>query len=365
MPSRRGFLAGLAASALAPTPSWADVGQPHYLAAARATDGRYMLHGLDAAGAITFSQALPGRGHAAAAHPRLPQAVAFARRPGTFALVMDCRGSGQVVATLAAPPGRHFYGHGAFSRDGTLLFTSESDYEAAEGRIGIWDATEAYRRIGEIPTYGTGPHELLRLPGSDTLVVANGGIETHPETGRLKLNLGSMAPSLAYVSPQGALLDHVTLDPAWHKQSIRHLAARQDGLIAAACQWQGEIHETPPLLLTHRQGGPVTLMQATTEDHEAMNGYAGSVAFSGDGSRVAITSPRGGRVQVFDAARGAHLHTLLQDDACGVATAEGNGLYLSSGTGVLGRLDASGFDAHAQLPVHWDNHLVALPRDRS
>ena len=127
MPSRRGFLAGLAAATLAPQPSWADAGSPAYLAAARGEDGSFVLYGLDGSGHRVFAVPLPSRGHAAAAHPSRPEAVAFARRPGTFALVIDCRSGGRLIARLAAPKGRHFFGHGAFSSDGTLLYTSEND----------------------------------------------------------------------------------------------------------------------------------------------------------------------------------------------------------------------------------------------
>ena len=46
MASRRGFLAGLAALAL-PLPSWADAGNPRWLACAREADGGHALFGLD------------------------------------------------------------------------------------------------------------------------------------------------------------------------------------------------------------------------------------------------------------------------------------------------------------------------------
>ena len=54
--------------------------------------------------------------------------MAFARRPGTFALVIDCA-EGREVARLHTPEGRHFYGHGAFTPDGGLLFTTENAIE--------------------------------------------------------------------------------------------------------------------------------------------------------------------------------------------------------------------------------------------
>lgn len=91
MTSRRAFLSGLVAAGLAPVPSWAEAGAPDFLAAGRGPDGSYTLCGLYRDGGIAFQIRLPDRGHAAAAHPIRPEAVAFARRPGTFALVIDCR----------------------------------------------------------------------------------------------------------------------------------------------------------------------------------------------------------------------------------------------------------------------------------
>ncbi len=88
--SRRSFLAGLLAAGMAPQASWADTGNPAFLAAGKTADDRFFLAGLDTAGDILFRHPLPARGHAATAHPSRPEAVAFARRPGTFADVIAC-----------------------------------------------------------------------------------------------------------------------------------------------------------------------------------------------------------------------------------------------------------------------------------
>ena len=183
MVGRRGFLAGLLASGLAPVPTWAEAGSPAFLSAARLPDGQFALCGISDSGQILFQISIPGRGHAATAHPIRAEAVAFARRPGVFAVIIDCV-SGAEIARLACPEGRHFYGHGAYSHNGELLFTTENDYEAGEGRIGVWDVMRGYARVGDFASGGIGPHEIKVLPGSDILVVANGGIETHPDSGR-------------------------------------------------------------------------------------------------------------------------------------------------------------------------------------
>ena len=108
----------------------------------RADDAeRYFTTGFGADGHVVFDVALPGRGHGAAFRPTVPQCVAFARRPGTFAVVIDID-RGEAVRRIDATAGRHFYGHGAFSPDGRYLFTTENDFEAGRGLVGIRDAED-------------------------------------------------------------------------------------------------------------------------------------------------------------------------------------------------------------------------------
>ena len=350
MPSRRGFLAGLLASGLAPA-GWASLGGPRFLSAGQDTEGRNFLFGLSALGDEVFRLPLPGRGHAAAAHPVLPQAVGFARRPGTFAFVLDCA-SGRVVAELQAPEGRHFYGHGVFSADGERLLTVENDYENAGGVIGIWEVAAGYRRVGEFASGGVGPHDIRLMPDGEALVVANGGIETHPESGRAKLNLPVMRPNLCYISENGDIREVVELPRALHMNSIRHLDVRGDGLVAVAMQWQGQGFDFPSVLALHRRDEGLRMLAT-----EGLQGYGGSVAFSGDGTRVAVSSPRGGKVQIFDVETGDCTENVMLEDVCGLGAA-GTGFIASTGLGAMVQLGGA---SRILSEVRWDNHLVRLP----
>ncbi len=355
MASRRGFLAGLLATGLAPAATWADAGAPAWLSAAGLAEGGFALCGIGADMGLRFRIALPGRGHAAAAHPTRPEAVAFARRPGTLALVIDCA-AGRETARLMAPEGRHFYGHGAFSLDGRWLYTTENDFDAARGVIGVWDAAHGYARAGEVESGGTGPHEIRRMPGRETLVVANGGIETHPASGRAKLNIPLMRPNLSYID-DGRVSETAALAPKMHTGSIRHIAVSPAGEVAFGLQWQGGT-EGPALVGLHRRGEDIRLCTAPEDALRAMRGYVGSVAFAAGQREVAVTSPRGGLVQTYSAAEARHLASTEIPDACGVAPCRG-GLLVTSGTGDLRRLGAGGGMA-AHPGLMWDNHLVAL-----
>lgn len=350
MATRRGFLAGLAALAL-PRPSWADVGCPDFLAAAKQGDA-YVLRGLTDAGESLFSLPLPARGHAAAAHPARPLAVAFARRPGSFAVVIDCR-TGEVTARLTPPAGRQFNGHGVFSGDGAVLYTSEVVAEGSEGRIGLWE-TGGFARIGEWSSGGIGPHDVKRL--GERLVVANGGIATDPKD-RTKLNLATMRPNLSLIGPDGALVDQVELAAGLHQNSIRHLALGPAGAVAFAMQWEGDPAEAVAQLGLWTPGTPPQLCPAPEAQALRMQGYAGSIAWSGDA--IAITSPKGGVAMVF-AASGAHLATIERPDICGIAPLPSGGFLASDGAGGLSSLSHKGLSRLTQQPLSWDNHLVAL-----
>lgn len=357
MASRRDFLKSILAVSLTPTLSWADAGSPSYLAAAKTQNGSFALFGLDEAANIRFSIPLPTRGHAAAAHPTRPEAVAFARRPGTYAIVIDCS-TGNQIAQLTAPEGRHFYGHGCFSSDGETLFTTENAYETGDGMIGIWDRSAGYRRIGEITSGGIGPHEIRRLPNTETLVVANGGIKTDPAMARMKLNLDTMRPNLSYISPDGAVIEQVMLGAELAQNSIRHIAISTDGLVGMAMQWQGPKTETPPLLALHRLGENPTILAAELSEHRRLKGYAGSIAISGNA--IAITSPLGGRAHVFDLRNNQISRVIEQPDICGLAPHKG-GFFATNGQGGMSVISAAGQANLAEMPdLAWDNHAVAI-----
>jgi hypothetical protein len=359
---RRRLLAAGLGLALAPAHGWAEAGFPAFLAAAREPDGSFALHGLGGDGAPVFAIPLPDRGHAAAAHPARPEAVCFARRPGTFALVIDCA-EGRETRRLAAPEGRHFMGHGAFSADGALLFTTENAFDAGEGRIGVWDAAAGYARSGEIASGGVGPHDALLSADGRALIVANGGVRTHPDSGRAKLNLATMRPNLAALSTaDGAPVAVVEPPPALRLNSLRHLARRADGLVAVAAQWEGEPATRPPLLALWRPGDTLDWLDVPEADGPA-EGYAGSVAFSGEGSHVAITCPRDGAAFVWTV-EGAFAGAMIRPDVCGVAPA-GDGFLFADGLGALvaAKPSPGGLATTSVLsyPVAWDNHLVMGP----
>ena len=176
-----------------------DAGRGDFIAACRRADGTYSVVVLRLDGSIVRELPLRDRGHDIALDPTSGQAVVFARRPGSFALAFDVRGRREPVL-FTTPPNRHFYGHGVFSPDGRLLYATEHDNETRDGLLGVYGATQGYKRIGELKTFGIGPHEVILLADGKTLAVANGGIETHVE------NMNSSKDGVSFGLPAGCAL---------------------------------------------------------------------------------------------------------------------------------------------------------------
>lgn len=345
----RGFGAALAAIGLPAAAAAESAGNPLF-ATAFMDGGRFGMAILDRDGVLLRQIALPGRGHDVAADAGGRHLVAFARRPGVFAVAIDRRRDGEPVV-FHCPPNRHFYGHGLFIDKGRLLVATENDYGNGQGVLGLYDATDGFRRIGEWSSHGTGPHDLALSPDGSSLIVANGGMETHPDFGRQILNLAFMEPSLVFLdAADGSLRERHTLPPQWSRLSTRHLDVMPDGRVFVGCQWQGEANECPPLLLSFALG-------EDRREHDLgaladrLNGYVGSVSANRRSGLIAITSPRGDIAIFMEAASGRVVGSQAGIDLCGAAPLA-NGFVTSTGTG--------NFAGRARAPLAFDNHILAL-----
>ena len=336
-----------------------------YLGAGVDGAGAYRTSAFTGDGARLFDMAMPGRGHSFAVDSGARSAVVFARRPGTFALVVDLV-RGRLLGEFATSEDRHFYGHGAFSRDGRRLYATENDFVGERGVVGIYAADRGYRRIGEIASHGIGPHDVALLGEGDTLVVANGGILTRPDLPRVKLNVPTMSPSLCYIDRRsGALLERRRLGRSLHRLSIRHLAVAADGTVAIAMQYEGPARDLVPLVASHRRGEALSLFRAPARIVRAMKQYCGGVCFDRGGRMLAVSSPRGHVVTFWHAGAGAFVAAMPVADGSGVAPGSARGEFLvSSGDGsvLVAKLRAGAATSRAIVKDprgRWDNHLVA------
>ncbi|VFR51308.1 putative exported protein [plant metagenome] len=342
----------------------------HHYVTSRRRDGQYEAVLLDAMGRDTHAVALPERGHSFAIDAARGRAVIFGRQPGFYALAFDLRGR-QAPRSLPLPEGRHFFGHGVFSPDGSRLFSTENDYEGGRSVVGVYDASPGgqWRRLGEFDGGGIGAHEVILMPDGRTLCLANGGILTHPDYGKLELNLADMRPSLAYLdTAHGEIVEQVELEPALHQLSLRHLALAGDGAAWFGCQYVGPAAERPALVGRHRRGRAPELFEGDPQGLRGMQNYVGTVAADASGTIMATSSPVGGRVLYWDAATGRQLGETLLPDGCGAAQDGIGGFLLSSGHGDLLRTGPGRERKPVLAPsrnLAWDNHLRHLSLDEA
>ncbi len=330
-----------------------------FAAAYRTPSGDYGVAVFTESGKIISRHPLPSRGHDIAVHRKSGLAVAFARRPGTIAVAFSTSNTSAPVS-FNAGDGRHFYGHGVFSPNGRLLYASENNFDDAVGLIGIYDVAAGFARIGEFPSGGIGPHDLVLLEDGKTLAIANGGIETHPDFGRTKLNLATMAPSLCFVDRRhGALLEKHELTGSLHRLSIRHLASDHAGGVYFACQYEGPQSDLPPLYGRASPGREIHLTPISSTDLTLLRNYVGSVALNVRNQTLALTSPRGNIMLVLDADGGDVLGRQHLGNIGGVSAAR-DGFVASTGDGILLRTGNQP-PADTQLrnfDFGWDNHMT-------
>lgn len=365
-----------------------DAPAPLFAAARRDAEGAYSAALFNLEGDLV-SVPLPGRGHDLAVRPRISdighnlkaghtsEVIVFARRPGRFAISFTYPPAGaqaQAPHAFYTKADRHFYGHGVFSPNGRLLFTSENDFEAGVGVIGVRDADKGYQQIGEFSSYGVGPHDLALLSDGRTLVVANGGLETSPDSGRQILNLSEMEPSLVYIDSQtGDLVEKQILPKSLHQLSIRHLSVAAGDRVAFGCQYKGAMSDQPALVGFHDRGSELKLYNAPDEVQSGLKNYIGSVAVDGSGELIAASAPRGNMITFWRARDGEFLGVERLADGCGVARGAGgeHAFLMTSGLGdiALGipavlhdtkkSETATGLNS-LRTAFQWDNHALRV-----
>jgi uncharacterized protein len=317
---------------------------------------RYGVAAFDAAGKVRFSCPLPGRAHGVTPHPDGTHAVVMARRPGRWSALLDLATGSLRGEATALPADRRGTGHGVFNAAGYIFYMAEDDTGRERGALTLLDPRRGYARIGEIADVGVGPHEILALDGGRMLAVADGGVLTHPDTGRVKLNLDDMDPALHYVdTAAGKVVQTLRLPADYSNLGIRHIAATADGAVVFGMQDERPTGEVQPLVGVHRPGEPLRLLDAPAEAWRRLAGYVGSVAVT-DG-RIFASSPRGGAVAAWDGATGGFLEMRDLSDGCGLAADPAGGAAATSGFGRI--IGGDGRDIARTPGYRWDNHLSA------
>lgn len=343
----------------------AKAGPPIYAGCRRANDGTYHASLFTEDGAFAGTKPLPARGHGLSPGSNPGEVLAFARRPG-LSITGFGRNAQDNATHIATTPDRHFYGHGCLNADGTRLYTTENRTDTGEGLLIVRDATRNCTQLHEIDLGGIGPHEVVLLDDDKTLAIAIGGIRTHPDSGRTKLNLETMAPALLLMNADTGHITHrLSLPSDLHQLSIRHLASLPGRRVACALQYEGPKSHRMPLLAIAEPEAGLVLPDAPDAVLRAMRNYAGSIVTDSSGALIAMSHPRSHMVTFWSSDDLSYLGQQSHPDACGLAAMPEPGRFVV--TGKEGRIAQIGIGHGTDLPLDpefdgsdWDNHLIRL-----
>ncbi|SBS33401.1 hypothetical protein MAQ5080_02570 [Marinomonas aquimarina] len=361
--SRRAFLASSLAALSIPT--WAssmpiEAQGELFFSAFSKSKTEHFIGAFGSHGKLLWSMPLPDRAHAPVVHPTHSVVGAVARRPGFY---MDFFNpfTGQAIQRIEPLAEHHFYGHAVFSQDGTRLITQENHFPTGAGKVVVraWPEGQV---LNEYSSGGIGPHESVLLT-PDTLVIANGGLRTHPDNDREIMNLDSMSPNVTFLSlSDGSVINQAQHEPSLHQLSIRHLDVNAQGVVALGFQYQGELWDKVPLVaLASVDSDALEYLDMPEHVRARFKQYCGSVCFDKSGKTLAISTPRGGFVAYWDVPTRAFLGVDNCRDVCGlVATNKKDQFVLTSGTGkqLISTPRTQNISQLNQLAdIHWDNHL--------
>ncbi|AOY90103.1 hypothetical protein BKP64_01620 [Marinobacter salinus] len=319
-------------------------------------DGDFGISAFNRKGETLWQAPAEARCHSGCNRPGQKEILFFERRPGWSFYVLDAS-TGHRLRQVPAESGEHFVGHGVFSPDGLWLYATANRYEEGEGIVAVYDAGQGYRRVNTFELAGIGPHQITLHPDGKTLVIGLGGILTHPDYDRIKLNLNTMKPALILMDRySGQIVGRFA--PAHHQQSSRHVDVSSSGRIYLAYQYQGPMYETPALL-ARLENGSLREYRFDEETQSSLANYIASVIAHPENDLVAAASPVGGTAIIFNGATGHLVARASIADCAGVQALADGDFLISSGRGKLVRLGRDNKPREiASLPLYWDHHLV-------
>ena len=364
-PSRRDFLAqsgGLFLSLSALPLKVQAKSSELLISSVRSLDGQnhLVLSSLD--GQLVARKEVAHRYHSMAVHPKKEHAIFVERRPGSQFQVLSLE-TKKFIASFSAPPDRHLYGHGAFSLNGRYLLLTMNDLKTMEGKVGVFDTFNNYQFVTEFSSGGIGPHDIQRHPKKDLFFICNGGIKTHPSTGREKLNIDSMQPNLCLFDLKQNRLSQVA-EPTNSFLSLRHMAVNDRGDIIVGYQDQDFIPGESNVLIAKYsiQNG----FQEILMDPELVSqaqGYVASLAMDPSSKYGLCTCPKGNLVLLWDLYSNQLIRKFSLKGASGASySKKHHGFILSSGSGTVLYINPQKdqvVEMH-QAQHQWDNHLVLV-----
>lgn len=163
------------------------------------------------------------RGHAVVPHPIERTRAAVFEKWGPGASEVDLS-TLKVIRPIETVADRQFYGHGAWSLDGGLLYAVEAQDRTKgvyDGHVIVRDA-KTLKIQGTFPTFGKSPHDCHILDQGKTLAITNGG-ETKAGVGEpASVTFVDIASEklLERVTVKELMAGHLAITGQWRKGDL-------------------------------------------------------------------------------------------------------------------------------------------------
>lgn len=369
--NRRRFLTGAAAFPFLPSLAKAHSNldrqaryQATYINGHHDQAGHFFISRFDAEGKELQRMALPEMPHGFAVDPkRASRLVTFPGLTGQFSVVYDVN-QGKKLGTLTTRTNRHFNGHGTYSPDGRFIFATENNIETSEGIIGVYDA-ERFEFIREIPGHGLGPHGMRISADGKMLIVASGGLRTHPSSGKFYFDMNKMRSAVLFIEVATGKLIARREIPI-HRLSIRNIYFVDDNRLLVTSQYYGK-REMPKIvgLIEFDQNhiGDIEMLDIDEDNLWLMNNYTGGTVIDGD--IAAVSCPRGNHLTFWDLKQKRFISSVKITDVSGVQPlGDGEHFIASADIGKLYKVNYKNSKVTAieqdWHKVKWTNHMIKI-----
>lgn len=262
-------------------------------------------------GSLSFIET-PFLGHSIVKNPLDPNKfVMIAQRPGTKACEVSLK-ERKILNIFPSIAQGSFYGHGVYTKDGKYFLCTENKdkSENGQGTITIRDG-QTFKIIGNIPSFGIGPHDMALVNDGSILVIANGGLEPmppdHPLNKTYKTATNNknftMDSSLVFIELQSNKLMEKFPIP-YSDVSLRHLSVNAEGDLIGALKYYGNYKKTEqrdvPIFATYSSGKKLEFIFEPLQLKNKTKDLSFGLAINKRTSTMGVTHPEGGMVTFWN-----------------------------------------------------------------
>ncbi|MCC6572590.1 MAG: DUF1513 domain-containing protein [Planctomycetes bacterium] len=245
--------------------------------------------------------------HGVSPHPLFPDKAVLFEKHGAGCCEVDLR-KGEVTKTITTGEDRQFYGHGAFSRDGSEMYCTEVVISERKKGVIIVRDSKTYEIQGEFPSYGTSPHDCTLIDGGATLMITNGGD---------KFDTNNSPPCVTFVDVKTQKqIDKFEFDTA--RINAGHAAITSKREIAVVSAMRDGLPADSTGAVSFRIGKDAArTMTQPKEITSRMKGESLSVAIHEETGVVGVTNPEADLVTFWNLREGKFIKALELDEGGG------------------------------------------------